>query len=210
VVAGNTLIDFSATPEAMRGGLSLALTFAARTATAAAKPGDDEDDWFASYTSNLMRLGFHVSPSAFTRSSFKKRNIAVHKAIIPFLTIALGGAAVGPIILAALNNLSTMDESAPWITLFDRESRKYEVREMHFAAVGSDVVESRVRHVTARLSFVDERTNVLFFKLNDVSAEFESATTTMTVNNSLLAVLEPKLHARLADSASDFIAAAPV
>jgi hypothetical protein len=103
-----------------------------------------------------------------------------------------------------------MDANQRWITLFDRQSRKYQTREMHFAAVSSDTIETRMRHVAARLSFVDDRTNVLFFKISQLSAEFESATTTISVNNSLLAVLEPKLRARLADMAADFIAAVPI
>jgi hypothetical protein len=205
VVSTNTLIDYSAAPENVRGGLSLAMAFASRAATAAMKDGDDEDDWFAAYKSNLMRLGFSVSQGAFTTSRFKKRNVAVHRAIIPFLTVALGGAAVGPVILALLENLKEIDKDQPWITLFDQEARKFESREMHFGAVSSDSVESRMRHVAARLSFVDRQTNVLFFKITDTSAEFESATTTLSVNNSLLAVLEPKLQERLQASAFDFI-----
>jgi hypothetical protein len=67
-----------------------------------------------------------------------------------------------------------------------------------------------MRHVAARLFFVDDKINVLFFKINDISAEFESATTTISINNSLLAVLEPKLRARLEGSASDFIASAAI
>ncbi|MCA0012888.1 hypothetical protein LB561_09930 [Mesorhizobium sp. B292B1B] len=205
IVAGNTLIDYSAAPEGVRGPLSLAMTFASRAASASMRDGDDEDDWFAGYKTNLMRLGFTVSQSAFTRSRFKKRGIAVHNAIIPFLTIALGGAAVGPVILALLQNLKEMDSNQPWITLFDQESRKFETREMLFGAVSSDVVESRMRHVAARLSFIDSQTNVLFFKVTDVAAEFESATTTVSANNSLLAAIEPRLRERLGESIFDFI-----
>ncbi|PND27620.1 hypothetical protein [Sinorhizobium sp. M4_45] len=213
IVSGNTLIDFSAAPERVRGGLSLAMAFASRAATAAtkAKGGNvDEDDWFAEYTSSLLELGFAVSQGAFTTSRFKKRGVAVHKAIIPFLTIALGGAAVGPVILALLNNLQEVNASQPWITLFDRESRKYQSRELHFGAVSSDGVVSRMRHVAARLSVSDEQINVLFFKITDTSAEFESATTTISVNNSLLAVLEQPLRKRLQSSAFDFIKVAKI
>ncbi|TXH84360.1 hypothetical protein [Thauera aminoaromatica] len=208
IVSSNTLIDFSAAPEGVRGGLSLAMTFASQVTTAAMRPGDDEDDWFAAYKSNLMQLGFTVSQSAFTTSRFKKRDIAVHKAIIPFLTIALGGVAVGPVILALLDNLKEIDKDEPWITLFDQESRKFKARELHFGAVASNTVESRMRHVAARLSVVDEKTNILFFKITNTSAEFESATTTISMNNNLLAVLEQPLLERLQSSALTFIKAA--
>jgi hypothetical protein len=205
VVAGNTLIDYSQSPVEVRGGLSLAMTFASRATTAAMPADADEDDWFALYKSNLMQLGFSVSQSAFTTSKFRKRGMAVHQAIIPFLTIALGGAAVGPVMLALLENLKTASQNQPWITLFDQESRRYETREMCFAAVSSSAAESNMRHVAARLSFVDKSTNVLFFKITDASAEFESATTTVTANNQLLTVIEQPLRERLKDLALKYI-----
>ncbi|GEM_PF-6917709 len=211
VVSGNTLIDYSATPAMeIRSSVSLAMLFAGKAARAEMKQGDDEDDWFAAYTTNLSKLGFSISQSSVQTSKFKKKGLFVHKAIIPFLTIALGGAGMGPIILAALDNLKSMEEERPWITLFDRESRQFKGREMHFAAVGSDAVNTSIRHVVARLAFASKQTNVLFFKIDDANADFESATTTMTVNNSLLAVLEPALRGRLSSEALKFIADATI
>lgn len=208
VVSGNTLIDYSATSESMRGGLSLALAFANRSALAEMRPGDDEDDLFAAYKSNLIRIGFDVSQGAFVKSAFKKKGLAVHKAIIPFLTAALGGAGVGPVLIALLQNLQATDADQPWITLFDRETRMFETREMHFAAAASDNVLTSVRHVAARLFFVDKETNVLFFKVSNMAAEFESTTMTLSINNGLLASIEPVLRERLAETAVDFIRSA--
>lgn len=205
VVSTNALVDLSAAPADLRGGVSLALAFASRAATGAMTSGFDEDDWFAAYKTNLAKLGFRVSQSAVTRSTFRKRGVFVHKAFIPFLTIALGGAGIGPVILALLNNLQEMDKDRPWITLFDRQSRIARSRETHFAAIASDTVESNIRHVAARLAVEEAETNVLFFRITDATADFESATTTLTANNSLLAVLEQPLKERLAAGALDFI-----
>jgi len=208
VVSGNTLIDYSAAPLEVRGGLSLAMTFANQAARAEMKPGDDDDDFFAAYMTNLAKLGFNVSQAAHTKSTFKKRDILVHRAIIPFLTIALGGATVGPVILALLENLQEINKDQPWITLYDRETRQFNTRELNFAAVSSDAVECRIRHVSARLKVVDDKINILFFKIDDSSAEFESATTTISVNNALLGVLEKPLLDRLAATAFENIMAA--
>jgi hypothetical protein len=207
MVSGNTLFDFSAAASVnVKAGVSLAMLFAGQTADAAMKEGDDEDDRFAAYKTNLGKLGFTIAQSAVTASKFKKQGLFVHKAIIPFLTIALGGAGVGPVILAALNNLQEIDKDKPWITLFDRESRKFETRELHFAAVSTDAVNTSVRHVIARFKVEQTETNILFLKVTDMTAEFESATTTMSANNSLLAVLEPHLRKRMEDSILQFIA----
>jgi hypothetical protein len=209
VVSGNNLIDYSAVPAMeIRSSVSLAMLFAGKAAHAAMKEGDDEDDWFAAYTTNLSKLGFSISQASVQNSRFNKKGLFVHKAIIPFLTIALGGAGVGPVILAALNNLQSIDEDKPWITLFDRESRQFSGREMHFAAVASDSFNTNIRHVVARLAFVSSSTNVLFFKITEAKAEFESVTTTMSANNSLLAVLEPQLRKRMEAEAFKFIAEA--
>lgn len=209
LVSGNALIDFSAAPSSdLRSGVSMAMLFASRVADAAIKEGDDEDDWLAAYMTNLRKLGFVVGQSAMSMSRFKKKGLSVHKAIIPFLTIAFGGAGLGPVILAALNNLQDIDKDKPWITLFDRETRKFETREMHFAAVSSDAAETQIRHVIARLAFVSKDTNVLFFRITATSVEFESATTTISANNSLLGVLEPHLRKRMEHQIIDFIAEA--
>jgi hypothetical protein len=209
VVSGGTLIDFSQVADLkVRAGVSEALLFASRVATTSMKAGDDEDDWLAAYTSNLSKLGFGVSGSAVTKSRFKKIGLEVHKAIIPFLTIAFGGAAIGPIILAGLKNLQDMNKDEPWITLFDQQTRRFDAREMHFAAVSSNDTDTTVRYAIARLHVASATTSILFFKLSKAEAEFESATKTLTANNALLAMLEAKLREHLAALANSFIAEA--
>lgn len=206
VVSGTTLIDFSAVPSApVRAGVSLAMLFASRLATRATRPGDDEDDWLAAYTSNLGALGFGVSGTGVVSSRFRKKGLKVHEAIIPFLTIAFGGGAVGPIILAGLKNLQETDKGQPWITLFDRESRRFSTSEMHFAAVASDATDTRISYAVARVNVETDTTQILFFKITDASAAFESSTTTMTANNSLLAVMEPDLREKLGRMTRSFI-----
>jgi hypothetical protein len=209
VVSGTTLIDFSAVPNVtVRAGISLSMLFASRVATSGLGPGDDADDWLAAYTSNLGKLGFAVSGSTTVHSKFKKTGLSVHKAIIPFLTIAFGGGAIGPIILAGLKNLQDMDANSPWITLFDRETRRFNVQELHFAAVSANETDTSIRYVIARLNFASDETTILFFKLKKVNADFESVTTTMQANNSLIAVNEPKLRDRLGAMVDSFITGA--
>ena len=207
VVSGTTLIDFSAVADqTVRAGVSLAMLFANRVATKAMKAADDEDDWLANYTTNLSQLGFQVAGLAIVDSKFKKTGLRVHKAIIPFLTMAFGGGAVGPIILAGLKNLQEMDSNSPWITLFDREARRFKARELHFAAVSSSETDTTIRYAVARLNVDVSETNILFFKLTNAEAHFESSTTTMAANNGMLALMEPKLRERLAGLSASFIA----
>ena len=206
VVSGTTLIDFSAvSSEPIRAGVSLAMLFASRVAT---KTAGDEDEWLASYTNSLGQLGFSLAGSSIVSSSFKKTDLAVHKAIIPFLTVAFGGVAAGPVILALLQNLQNVDQGSPWITLFDQQTRRFNARELHFAAVSSNGTDTSVRYAIARLNIAMTQTNILFFRLTSAEAKFESSTTTMSANNSLLAVMEPDLRAKLGVMSHSFIAAA--
>lgn len=212
VVSGQTLIDFSSVPyPEVRAGVSLSMLFASRVATQATKVnGGNEDDWLATYTSSLGSLGFAISPTSVVKSSFKQTGIAVHKAIIPFLTVAFGGAAIGPIILSALQNLQSMDEGKPWIQLFEREAKRFEVREFHFAAASSTPSDTTIRYAIARLNASAAVTSVLFFKVSQASADYESATTTISANNSLMAVMEDDLKRRLGKMVSKFIIGADI
>jgi hypothetical protein len=211
VVAGKTLIDYSGTAsDAMRSAVSLAMIFAGRVASKGVAADAPEDAWLAAYQGSLKTLGFSVSGAAMQRAEFSKKGLLVHQAIIPFLTIALGGAGVGPVILAALNNLQAMDKDRPWVTLFDRESRRHESRELHFAAITSDAATTTIRQVIARLAYRATTTNILFLKVDDVTAEFESATTQIIGNNELLLALRPKLIARMAADVDSYIAGVDV
>ena len=204
VVTGTTLLDLSQvqSPE-VRSGISLAMLFASRVATVKAPP--TEDAWLAEYQSALGQLGFSIAGSAEVRSQFKKLNVAVHEAIIPFLTIALGGAAMGPVILALLKNLKDMQPDTPWITAFDRQVKRYDAQEMHFAAAVPSGTQTQVRYAVARLHLESLNTQVLFFKVGKTTAEFESLTTTMSVGNSLMAVSEPDLQEKLSKLTKKFI-----
>jgi hypothetical protein len=206
VVSGKTLIDHSAAPVLeLRAGVTLALLFAERVATKAMQPGASQDAWFNAFKANMASLGFAVQGSAFTTQTFKAKGLFVHKAIIPFLQVALGGAAVGPIIIAALQNLSEVDKDKPWITLFDQQSRVFTTSETHFAAVSNGDTSTTIRHVAAQLDFAASETNVLFFKFKKNKVDFKSASTTMTIDNESLAKIEPQLRARMAVDVQNFI-----
>lgn len=210
VVSGTALIDFSAAKDVvLRSSVTLALLYASRVATKA-QGIDDEDEWLARYTQALTEIGFRVSGISVVHSELKKKNVAVHKAIIPFLTLAFGGAAVGPVILQALKNLQEIDEGSAWITLFDKQTRRFDVSEMHFAAVNSNETETVIRYAIARLHVETGQTRILFFKISSSGAKFDSTTTTVTGDNTMLAMIEPKLKEKLFSIIDDTIAAAEI
>lgn len=199
IVAGPALVDFSnAADPAIRAAITLALVFASRVATAAAcAAADSADAWLARYTHALDQLGFARSGHALVAQRFAKTGLALHRAIIPFLTVALGGAALGPVILAGLQNLSEAESSAPWVALFDRHSRRLDVHELHFAAVESTPADTHIRYAIARLNVQLSSATILFSKITRARANFHSAATDMAASNALLMAIAPDLRTRL-------------
>lgn len=209
VVTGTTLLDLSKVPEAeVRSGISLAMLFASRVAIA--KKPSTEDAWLAEYQNALSGLGFSIAGSAEVKSEFKRLNASVHEAIIPFLTVALGGAAIGPVIFALLENLRKMQADTPWITAFDQQTKRFDAHEMHFAAAIPNGGMTSIRYAVARLHIKNKTTQILFFKLSKADASFESLTTTLAIDNRLIAASEEDLQQRLSKLTKSYIWETPL
>ena len=205
LIVSNSLIDLSQLPnDDVRSGISLSMLFANRVASHSPN-ANDEDSWLAAYQNALVDLGFRLQGSSILQSRFKKLDVDVHEAIIPFLTIAFGGAAAAPVILALLENLGEMHKDKAWIKLFDHETRRFDVKEMHFGTAIPREHGTEIRYAVARLNIELGTTQVLFFRVNNNNANFESLTQSMSVSNSLMAVVENDLKLRLSRLTKKFI-----
>jgi hypothetical protein len=130
IVAGSNLIQFPPdTRSDIRSSVALCLLAAQRVAAndpVVLTPSQ----WLDRHNTVLQNLNWLNEGGGVTRSKFDSVNVAVHQAIIPFLAAAFGGAVgAGVLILAALRQLQEMDKDSPWITLFDRQSRRFDVTE---------------------------------------------------------------------------------
>jgi hypothetical protein len=67
------------------------------------------------------------------------------------------------------------------------------------------VLRPRSAYAITRLNIDDGSTQVLFFKLTDTTADFESMTTTMSVDDDLMAVSEDDLRERLSRLIKSYI-----
>jgi hypothetical protein len=205
VLVDGTITDFThVRSKGIRHAVSLAMLFAYRI-TAASEQATDPHKWLETYLAALGRLGFRMSEVSEIKNHVATTNLLVHNAIIPFLEVALGGAAAGPAILALMNQLSEMDKDKPWITLLHREIHRFNVQELHFATVAETEVETQIRNVVARFDISTGTTQFLFFKVTQNTATFQSETRTMTGNNALIIDMAPELHARLREAIQDYI-----
>lgn len=211
LVTGSNLIQFTPNASAaIRSVVSLSLLAAQRVATNDTAVTNPEQ-WAERHNAVLQNLNWHNDGGGVVKSEFKSINVAVHEAIVPFLTAALGGAAAASLIVTALNQLQSMDKDAPWITLFDRQSRRFDVSEYQFTVAEVDEANNQVRLnlVAARLNAEYGRTQALFFTLKKEHAAFEQATQKFSADMGLLADMNVDLKAKLSALSRSFIRGLP-
>jgi hypothetical protein len=211
IVTGSNLIQFpsNARPE-IKSGVALSLLAAQRVATtdtAIAAP----QQWVDRHNLVLGNLGWQISGGGHVASTFKNINVAVNQAIIPFLEAAFGPAATaGVLILTALRQLREMDKNSPWITLFDRESRHFNVTEYQFSVVQVVANQVVLRLASARFDASFGGTQVLFFKVTKEVATFDAANTNATAEADVLAELNDGLKTKLAAFVKTYIQSLPI
>lgn len=210
IVTGSNLIQFptDASPE-LKSSVALSLLAAQRVASndpVVLSP----TQWLERHNTVLQNLNWRSEGGGVAKSSFDSINVAVHEAIIPFLTAAFGGAvAAGALIITALKQLQDMNKNSPWITLFDRESRHFDVSEYQFSVVEviGDTVHLRI--AAARLDASFGKTQVLFFKLNKQKADFEQANQSFSTEAALLTEMNADLKIKLMTLTKSFIRSLP-
>lgn len=206
LVTGSSLLQFpAASSSELRASVALSLLAAQRVASADAVV-QTPDQWVARHNTVLQNLHWVVETQSYVDSTHKDINVAVHKAIIPFVTAAFGAAATAArLIVKALEQLKEMDADKPWITLFQRESRRFAVNEFQFAVVETAGTNTRLRIAAARFDAKYGSTQVLFFRVTDEKAKFLAARSTMLADSSLLATMSDDLKLKLETQAKTFI-----
>ena len=210
IVTGSNLIQFpaDASPE-LKSSVALSLLAAQRVATndpVVLSP----TQWLDRHNTVLQNLNWRNEGGGVAKSHFHSVDVAVHQAIIPFLTAAFGGAVgAGALILTALKQLQEMDKDSPWITLFDHQSRRFEVTEYQFSIVEviGDTVHLKV--AAARLNASFGKTQVLFFKLRSQNTEFEQANQSFASEAVLLTEMNADLKTKLMNLTKSFIRSLP-
>lgn len=212
LVTGSNLIQFAPEVSApIKSSVTLSLLAAQRVASndpVVMTP----DQWVERHNTVLQNLNWHNDGGGKVASQFDSINVAVHQAIIPFLTAALGGAvAAGSLIITALEQLQKVDQDSPWITLFDKQSRRFDVTEYQFTVVEVDEPNRVVRLslAAARLNAAYGRTQVLFFKLTKEKAAFEQVSQKFSADIDLLTDMNGDLKAKLSALTKSFIRSLP-
>lgn len=206
IVSGSNLIQFPPTASAeIRSSIALSLLAAQRVAT------DDSviltpQQWIDRHNTVLTNLNWMCAAAEGVKMEFKDVGAAVHNAIIPFLSAALGPfAGAAALILTAFKQLQAMNANDPWITLFHRNSRHFDSMLYQFSAVQVAENQASLRLASARIGASFESTQVLFFKIEQVKARFDSAGQTFSADVDLLAEMNQLLKKKMKEYAYSFI-----
>jgi len=175
--------------QALRPTISYGLLLGQLAADKAMASNGDARQWFTTYNSVMGKIGWVLQAGEFTKHEISDTNVALHKAIIPVLTAALGpAAAVGSIILTALEGLESMDQGSPWITLFQEKSQtvtgaKFGVSVVDAGPGGGAALQSAYFSINAS----NKITQVLFVKIATAGAVVDGAKASLSIGDQVLA-----------------------
>jgi hypothetical protein len=168
-------------------------------------------DWYNVYFDTLTNLGWVIQDQGFAEYEEKKDSFEAHTAILAVATTLLGSAPTALAgVTSAINALHKMDESTPWITLFNRESGSARTARFQVSVVEQD--EEGQFHVTLMAFGLEAKgnvTQVLFFKAKKSEARLRHYSGRVTINTGVLDAIAGDIKAKLIGQASEYVKGIP-
>ncbi|MEO8545857.1 MAG: hypothetical protein ABI434_19900 [Burkholderiaceae bacterium] len=168
-------------------------------------------DWYAAYFDTLTNIGWVVQDTGFAKYQESSENFDAHKAILTVAATLLGPASTAlAIVTSTLNALQSMNESSPWITIFNRESQiaksaRFQVGIAEQDAEGQFFVNLMAFVLDAKSSV----TQVLFFKAKKNQVNLEQYSARVTINSAVLEGVREAIAKKLVNHSSNFISGLP-
>jgi hypothetical protein len=206
LAVGQNLVEFApGVPPALRAAAADALLLAQLAADKAGAASPDQ--WYDKHREVLSHLGFRSDGLTRTAQDFSSTDAELHEAILPVITAAFGGAAIPALVIETLRQLSEASAGAPWITVFERESRRFDARQFQISLVDGTETEQSVTMLGFALGVAHATTQVLFFRHARDTVAVERVEGRFSTSSGTLAALAPDIAARLADRRRDYLAA---
>jgi hypothetical protein len=206
LAVGQNLVEFTGeTTPALRAAVTDALLLAQLAADKQnlATP----DQWYEAHRSVLMHLGFLGEGLTRTAQDFSSQDADLHEAILPVITAAFAGAAVPVLVMQTLKQLSEASEGKPWITLFERESRRFNVRQFQISLVEATPTHQEVSMLGFVMDIAQGSTQVLFFRSASDTVAVERIEGKFSAEASSLLEFAPNLAAKLAGRRQSYLQA---
>lgn len=200
VVGSGLVVAAKKVPVQMREDLINCTLFAQLVATAEVGEASQATAWYTAYFGALSALGWAQSDQRFERYEFKSSGAIAHEAVLPVVSALLGPQASALAVLqAAFDGLKTMEDNAPWLTLFERQSRHEQ--SAHFQVATAELTPDGLLQVALaafELQAHTELTQLLFFKFNKARTRLHYASGKATIYEAALATQREALATRLA------------
>lgn len=188
VVGTGLIVAAEKVPVETRQDLINCTLFAQLAASGEVADASQVNAWYDAYFRALTALGWAQSDSQFQEYEFKSENAEANKAIIPVLNTLLGPQASAiAVVKAVLEGLQSMEENAPWMTLFDQQTRteksaRFQVATADLDANGVLQIALVAFDLKARAKF----TQVLFFKFASSSVKLRYSAGKATIYEAAL------------------------
>jgi hypothetical protein len=168
-------------------------------------------DWYEAYFDVLANVGWVVQDRGFAEYSEAGMNFETHKAILAVAAIVLGGAPTAlAVVTSTINALHSMDESRPWITIFNRESRQARTARFQISVAEQDPDgQFFVNLLAFGLEASSQLTQVLFFKVRKDKAQLRHSSGRVTINGTVLDGVSAAIKAKLVGHATDYVSQLP-
>ena len=209
LVVGSNVVSFMAGVEAeLRQAITDSSLFAQLAAAKSVNADPDPLKFFDAYFTNLAVLGWVIEEKESMELHYEGDTLDVHQAIIGVITsflIPVAGAVEA--VLAVLNGLRSMTNHAPFITLFNQQSRHDNIGRFQFTCIYSRPNQGLTASAMAfSLRANNTLTQVLFFKLQKGQASLRQRTGVLSIDAYAMKTLQSQLKAKLGAYRSAYIA----
>jgi hypothetical protein len=167
--------------------------------------------WYDSYFDTLSNIGWVIQDKSFAEYQEESQNFEAHEAILAIATLLLGPAPTAlAIVKTTIEALEKMGTDSPFITLFDRESRRARTAkfQISLAEQGPDG-QFFVTLMAFALEAKSTLTQVLFFKSKSSEARLRHSSGKVTINTSVLDAVSPAIKQKLTNHAVEFVKQLP-
>lgn len=211
LVVGSNVVSFTAGVGAdFRQAISDSALFAQLATLGKVGVNADPMTFTDYYLATLLKLGWMVQKRDTGEFTYKGSSFDVHEAVIGVITTFLApiaGAAAA--VIAVLKGLHEMNATAPFITLFNKQSVHEKIGHFQMTYVHEDPDQGLSAEVMAfALDADDSLTQVLFFRLTKKKTHLRRSLGTLSIDTAAITALHPNIAARIKDYRTSFIAEA--
>ena len=163
--------------------------------------------WFEAYFEVLGQLGWVIENKGFSSYEEQADGLEAHEAILQIAAVVLGATPTAlAIVTSTIQSMKAMDQSRPWITIFDRESKRANTARFQVAVAQTSKSSVLALSLMAfALEAETTLTQVLFFKFRRGRAKLKQCSTSVVINQEVLVAVRDKVKKKLGSYVNDYV-----